>query len=103
MTTLIEIEVAYADVADQAVCALKVPAGTTLRQAVEAAGLRERFPGLDPSACRLGVFGRLRDGDELVQVGDRVEVYRPLQADPKQARRERARRRGGAKASPKTD
>jgi putative ubiquitin-RnfH superfamily antitoxin RatB of RatAB toxin-antitoxin module len=94
MTTLIEIEVVYADAGEQEVCALKVPAGTTLRQAVEAAGLGQRFPGLDPSRCRLGVFGRLRGADEPVQAGDRVEIYRPLQADPKQARRERARRKG---------
>ncbi|MEQ8497715.1 MAG: RnfH family protein [Gammaproteobacteria bacterium] len=65
---------------------LSVPAGTTLRGAVE----RARFSGVDLATCRLGVFGVERPPEDLVRDGDRVEIYRPLRDDPKVIRRRRA-------------
>jgi putative ubiquitin-RnfH superfamily antitoxin RatB of RatAB toxin-antitoxin module len=77
---------------------VEVPAGSTLRDAVVASGLPQQVPGLDPAALDLGVFNDLREPDEPVRDGDRIEVYRPLAIDPKEARRIRAeirRRRKG--------
>jgi putative ubiquitin-RnfH superfamily antitoxin RatB of RatAB toxin-antitoxin module len=91
---MLDIEVAYATPAEQPVVPLTVPAGSTLRSAVLQSGLLQRFPEIDLERCRVGVFGRLRRLDEPVEDGDRVEIYRPLLADPKEARRQRARIRG---------
>lgn len=87
------IEVAYALPHEQCILKLQVPAGTSLREAVVRSGIRRRFAEIDPDRARLGVFGRLRAGDEPVAAGDRIEIYRELTADPKQLRRERAARR----------
>jgi len=77
---------------------VEVPAGSTLRDAVVASGLAAQVPQLDVAALDVGVFNRLRNPDEPVRAGDRIEIYRPLAIDPKQARRIRAeirrRRRG---------
>jgi uncharacterized protein len=52
----------------------------------------ERFPEIDLEQSRIGVFGKLRRPDEQVRAGDRIEIYRPLIADPKESRRRRAAR-----------
>lgn len=93
MTGTCLIEVAYAAAQRQTVVALRVPVGTTLIEAVRASGLLRQYPEIVLDACRLGVHGRLQPGDAPVSCGDRVEIYRPLQADPKAARRARARSR----------
>jgi hypothetical protein len=82
----------------QWIIGVEVPAGSSLRDAVVASGLPACVPQLDPAALDLGVFNRPRHPDEPVREGDRIEVYRPLAIDPKQARRIRAeirRRRKG--------
>lgn len=86
----IHIEVAAALPQRQLVIALEVPAGTTLAEAVARANMAERLPGLVVDEARLGVFGRLRPPDSLLRDGDRVEIYRPLAADPKEVRRQLA-------------
>lgn len=96
-SALIDVEVAFALPERQRIIPLAVPDGTTARQAVEMARLEEAFPELPPATFReadLGIFGRrLRDQDSRVlRAGDRVEVYRPLQLDPKAARSARAGR-----------
>jgi putative ubiquitin-RnfH superfamily antitoxin RatB of RatAB toxin-antitoxin module len=82
----------------QWIIGVEVKAGSTLRDAVIASGLPAQVPGLDPAALDLGVFNNLREPDEAVRDGDRIEIYRPLAIDPKEARRIRAevrrRRRG---------
>jgi uncharacterized protein len=88
----IEIEVVYAHAAEQIVIRLTVPAGTTAREAVELSGLRQRYPALESEMSALGIYGRAVPKDTVLQRGDRVEIYRPLVAEPKQARRQRARR-----------
>lgn len=93
--TLLDVEVAFALPGRQRIIPLAVPKGTTARQAVAMAGLEEAFPELPATTFReadLGIFGhRLRDPDtSLLRAGDRVEVYRPLQIDPKAARSARA-------------
>lgn len=74
---------------------LEVPEGCTLEEAIEQSGIRGEFPGLviDPDA--VGIFGRKAPMDEVLRDGDRVEIYRPLIADPKEARRRRAERKKG--------
>ena len=84
------IEVAYARPGVQRVVRLEVSPGTTLRGAVEQSGVLEEFPEIDLARSALGVFGTVRGPEEPVRAGDRVEIYRPLAADPKQRRRERA-------------
>ena len=72
--------------------------GATVAQALQASGLGAAFPALDLQAVPLGVWGRKASPGQRVREGDRVEVYRPLQVDPKLARRERFRRQGSRAA-----
>ena len=95
---LLGIEVAYATPQRQALVAIEVAPGCTLRQAIERSGILAQFPEISLERCKVGVFGRLRQLDDTVEAGDRVEIYRPLTADPKQARRLRAKRK--AKPNP---
>lgn len=90
---LIEIEVAYAKPEEQAVVAIKVPQGTTLMQSVEASGLLARFPEIGLADIKLGIFGVVCKPEQIVKQGDRVEIYRALIHDPKEARRQRALRK----------
>ena len=71
---------------------VKLIAGATVADAVERSGLAARHPEADIARRSVGVFGRRVDRRTIVADGDRVEVYRPLLADPKDARRKRARR-----------
>jgi uncharacterized protein len=72
-----------------------VPPGATVRDAIEASGLAQLRPGFDWRSAGAGIWGRKASGDHVVREGDRIEVYRPLQVDPKVARRERFQRQGG--------
>lgn len=97
MTDSIRIEVVYALPERQEIVALDVPAGTTLREAVELSGIAGRFPSgeIDIAHAVLGVFGKLEKHPErrVLADGDRVEIYRPLRIDPNSARLRRAARR----------
>ena len=88
------IEVAYALPDKQRLVSLEVPEGTSVREAAIMAAMEDFFPDLDVQAARLGVFGKLvqKPEQQPVQEGDRVEIYRPLLADPKAARAQRAAR-----------
>ena len=89
---MVEIEVVYAAVDRQALLAVTMPVGTSLRAAVLASGIAAQFPELVLADCPLGIFGKVvADADvRVVQPGDRIEIYRPLLADPKEVRRLRA-------------
>jgi putative ubiquitin-RnfH superfamily antitoxin RatB of RatAB toxin-antitoxin module len=84
------VQVAYATPEEQVTVAIHVPSGATVQEAIEASGLLDRFPELDLAVNRVGVFGRLRRLEDAVKAGERIEIYRPLRADPKEARRRRA-------------
>lgn len=86
----IRIEVACATPEKQWVDALEVKTGCTAQQAVALSGIADAFPGLALGDCTLGVFSKVVDGGYVLQEGDRVEIYRPLLLDPKEARRQRA-------------
>ncbi|MGD2056888.1 MAG: RnfH family protein [Gammaproteobacteria bacterium] len=88
----ITVEVAYALPDRQLILELSVAPGTTLGQAIQASGILERFPEIDLSRNKVGVFGKLGSLDTVLQGGDRAEIYRPLIADPKQVRKQRAAR-----------
>ena len=89
---MMEIEVVYARPQQQLVRRLTVADGCTVGEALECSGLLATFGGALPEGLQAGVFGQLKRLDEFLLPGDRVEIYRPLRADPKQARRERLRR-----------
>jgi len=86
----IRIEVAYATPDEQSILSLEVPSGTTADEAVRLSGIEEQFPEIDLGRNRLGVFGKLVKTGHSLAAGDRVEIYRPLTADPKVVRRELA-------------
>lgn len=86
----LSIEVVYATAEHQWLLACVVPAGTTAREALRQSHLAEQVPGLDIEACPVGIFGKVVSGQHLVEEGDRLEVYRPLIADPKEVRKQRA-------------
>lgn len=89
----ITVDVVYALVAKQYRIRVDLPAGSTLRQAIEASGMPGCLPAIDLEVNKVGIFGALRRPDDLLSDGDRVEIYRPLVADPKEARRRRAAKR----------
>lgn len=92
---MLTIEVCHAPAPPQPVVllTLAVPAGTTLRNAVMRSGILEQLPGVDPEQCKCGIWGKLKPPDTLLRDRDRIELYRPLIADPKEARRRRARKK----------
>ena len=90
----IRVEVAYAEPMRQKIIPLTMNEGATLQQAVERSGMVRFFPHLDVSKADFGVFSLPRPRDYVLRDGDRVEIYRPLIADPKEMRRQRARKQG---------
>lgn len=91
----LRVEVAYATPGCQRVRALRVAPGATVEVVVRASGILEEFPEIDLAQAALGVYGERVTLAARVRDGDRVEIYRGLLADPKEARRQRARRRAG--------
>jgi putative ubiquitin-RnfH superfamily antitoxin RatB of RatAB toxin-antitoxin module len=87
---LIRVEVAYAPAGEQIVLCVLVPAVATVADAVRLSGILTRHPEIDVNAAAVGVFGRLARLDTPLHDRDRVEIYRPLEADAKAARRKRA-------------
>ncbi|MEQ1637729.1 MAG: RnfH family protein [Methylococcales bacterium] len=88
--TLVTIEVAYATPGVQALVTLVMPEGSTLQQAVEASGILQRFTEIDLAVNQVGILGQICNVQQVLQDTDRVEIYRPLLRDPKDARRNRA-------------
>jgi putative ubiquitin-RnfH superfamily antitoxin RatB of RatAB toxin-antitoxin module len=86
----IRVEVAYARPDTQWLIPLEVALGTQLEQAIRLSGILEKCPEIDLSTNKVGIFGKLSTLERRLQQGDRVEIYRPLVADPKQARKRRA-------------
>ncbi|MBU3736726.1 MAG: RnfH family protein [Methylobacterium sp.] len=90
MSPALLVEVAYATPQKQLIIPLKVAPGTTAEQAVLASGVLQKFPEIDLAQNKLGIFGKLIKNDLELREHDRVEIYRPLIADPKEVRRQRA-------------
>lgn len=90
-TAIIHVEVAYARPDRQLIVPLEVPAGTTVAQAAERSGIAAHFEDLDLARADFGIFGTRASAEQTLRNGDRVEIYRPLLADPKEVRRELAK------------
>lgn len=90
MADSVSIEVAYALPKMQDVVQLRLPAGSTVQQAIEASALQLKHPEIDLRKNKVGVFGKLVRLDAPLRDRDRVEIYRPLVADPKDVRKKRA-------------
>ncbi len=86
----LRVEVVYALPETQTVLSCELAPGSTVRYAIEHSGLLAIHPTLNIEEARLGIFGQFCDLNDPVHDGDRVEIYRPLVADPKEARRRRA-------------
>ncbi|HFC8457381.1 TPA: RnfH family protein [Neisseria subflava] len=87
---MLEIEIVYGLADRQVLKNMTVTEGTTIREAALKSGLEVEFPGLDLQQAPLGIFGKVVKDETVLRDGDRIEVYRPLLIDPKEARRKRA-------------
>ena len=85
-----EIEVAYALPDEQVLLKAQVEQGATVLTGIEQSGILKKFPQIDPHKDAVGIFGKKSKLDALLSAGDRIEIYRPLIADPKEARKKRA-------------
>lgn len=90
MAEMLNVEVCYALAQRQELVKVKLPEGATLLQALEASGLLEKYPEIDLKKNKFGVFAKLSKPDTVLRDRDRVEIYRPLIADPKEVRKQRA-------------
>ncbi|MDE1894398.1 MAG: RnfH family protein [Pseudomonadota bacterium] len=86
----LSVEVVHAQGGQAVRRTVELPAGSTVRQAIEASGLGALLPGGCFDSALFGIYSRRVDADHLLQDGDRVEIYRPLLIDPMEARRRRA-------------
>lgn len=86
----IRVEVAFALPDDQMIISLMVDEGTTVEQAIILSGIIDQYPQIDIPECKVGIFGKLTKLNQPVREDDRIEIYRPLIADPKEVRRKRA-------------
>lgn len=94
---IITVEVAYARPEKQRIIVMNVPKGTTAQEVAEQSGIDKEFPEIDLSVVKMGIFGQAlgtkglkKPPEYQLAEGDRVEIYRPLKSDPKEARRRRA-------------
>lgn len=90
MAETIHVEVVYALQGRQEVVGVDLAAGSTVRQAIEASGLLPKYPEIDLGKNKLGIYAKLAKPDTELRDRDRVEIYRPLIADPKEVRKQRA-------------
>ena len=87
---MLDIEVCYAQAGKQEVVRLSLPEGATLAEALKASGLLLKYPEIDLQKSKFGIYARLTKTDAVLRDRDRVEIYRPLIADPKEVRKQRA-------------
>lgn len=90
VAALLRVEVVYALPQRQELIRLELPVGSTLQQALEASGLLRKYPEIDLAKNKLGIYGKLAKAETILREHDRVEIYRPLLADPKETRKQRA-------------
>jgi putative ubiquitin-RnfH superfamily antitoxin RatB of RatAB toxin-antitoxin module len=88
----ITVEVAYALPHKQALLEVQLPAGVTVLEAAAQSGITDKFEGIDLDNAKFGIFGNVVSPKQVLRDGDRVEIYRPLIADPKEVRKARAER-----------
>lgn len=86
----LQIEVAYALPDEQLILEVEVPTDSTVEHAIKRSGILERYPQIDLSTDKVGIFGKMCKLNASLKNKDRVEIYRPLIADPKESRRQKA-------------
>lgn len=96
----ISVEVVFATARRQELVALEMEQGCTLSDAIAESGLSDIFESFEVDPDRVGIFGQKASLDQVLSDGDRVEIYRPLIADPKEARRQRALLQSKTKHTP---
>jgi len=84
------VEVAYALPDKQSLISLEVEEGTTIKEAIEASGVLDTYNQIDLTRDKVGIFSKFARLDTVLREKDRIEIYRPLIADPKKVRKERA-------------
>jgi putative ubiquitin-RnfH superfamily antitoxin RatB of RatAB toxin-antitoxin module len=89
----LRVQVCYATPNRQFLIEVAVPSGTTIHQAIKASGLLQQAPEIDLSVWRVGIYSKLKTLETELRDHDRVEIYRPLIADPMESRRRRANKR----------
>src|SRR3569832_1910152 len=95
---VIEVQVCYAMADWQILRDLKLSQGVTLGEAIKLSGICLEMPDIDPEHMRTGIYGKTKPLDTILRDGDRIEIYRPLRAAPKEARRRRVNKRAGGAA-----
>lgn len=88
-TDLFEVEICYATPTLQIIRAVQVPTGSTVQDAIMQSGVLRECTAIDLTVSRVGIYGKLKTLDTVVRAQDRIEIYRPLIADPKDSRRRR--------------
>ena len=96
MAEQLRVQVCYALPGTASLLTADMKEGATLLQAIQASGILQRHPEIDLSTMKVGVFGKLRQLSDTARDGDRIEIYRPLIADPKESRRRRAQHKSRA-------
>lgn len=104
MSGKINIEVVYALPQEQMLLKVQAPHGATVAEAITLSGVMQKYPDIDLVRNNLGVYGKLTKADAVLRDKDRIEIYRPLLADPKEVRRKRAEegramKKGGGEAA----
>ena len=87
------VEIAYALPEEQVIISIKVPSKSDVKQAIEKSGIQKKFPSIDLSKNKVGIFGKKTTLDHVLKNRDRIEIYRPLILDPKEMRRKRAKKK----------
>ncbi len=101
----IPVEVVYGLAEEQALLSIDVPENSHVKEVILASEIIEQFPEIDLDKVKVGIFGKLTKMDQIVRARDRIEIYRPLIADPKEVRKRRAAegkrlKKGGAEGEP---
>lgn len=90
ITNLIKVEVVYGLADKQDLLSFEVEEGITVQEAIEQSGIMDEYDNIDLSQNKVGIFGKLTQLKKVLRDKDRVEIYRPLIADPKEVRKKRA-------------
>jgi putative ubiquitin-RnfH superfamily antitoxin RatB of RatAB toxin-antitoxin module len=90
MASKLQVQVSYATATQEYLRGVEVEEGATIEQAIGLCGVLQDIPGIDLALQPVGIFGKKRPLDTVLRANDRIEIYRPLVADPKDSRRRRA-------------
>lgn len=100
MDERIEVVVCYATAREEFLRPMRIAPGTTIGQAIEMSGVLEAYPDINLATQPVGIFAKKKTLDTVLRERDRIEIYRPLLADPKDSRRKRAAKKSGGAPPP---